>query len=183
MPMPRIFTDIDSAMKRGLANSGWHTYRGQERRFVVEDAGRWIKSAPIPIVGTDLGIVLRGPYDFLVRFEDGTRAIIDAKTAPRAHIAERYSPQLHAYAYGLEHPAAGVARDIGQLAILAFEPSVFESTPPLEASFRGSMAWIDVPRKDAVFLEFLTGVGRVLAAPQPPSPNEDCAYCAYRSAA
>jgi hypothetical protein len=39
---------------------------------------------------------------------------------------------------------------------------------------------MDVPRNDAAFLEFLTGVVTLLDGPTPPEPAEDCGLCNYR---
>ena len=56
--------------------------------------------------------------------------------------------------------------------------------PPFERIFYGGeVTWSEIPLNMSGFEAFLAGVLRVLAAPEPPPPNPECGFCAYRDEA
>ena len=182
-PFPSIFTQIDRAMKQHFSTPGWHSVTGERRRFKVVAHDGWVRSAPIPIRGYDLTLTIRGTFDSVLRFEDGRHALCDWKTAPiKPELLPKYSRQLHAYVYALEHPAFDVDRRIDELGLGIFEPLAFDLPAGTAANLSGQMIWLPMHRDGVAFASFLQDVGRLLALPDAPAPSPNCAFCAYRAA-
>ena len=121
----------------------------------------------------------------MVEFDDGTFGVIDFKTSSaRGEHIPLYSRQLHAYAYALENPAPGqlALAPITRLGLLVFEPSNFVHLSEETANLAGKLTWIEMPRDDVAFLDFLRQVVSVLSQPRPPEPAVDCTWCGYRKA-
>lgn len=178
-PMPKIFTNIDSLMKRRL--NGLRTEQvipGMTPGY-LDFGDKWVESLPIRIPGSSTTVALRGRLDIAARFDDGANGVVDFKTAERqaAHVP-LYGRQLHGYAWALERPAAGrfKLQAVRTLGLLVFEPDAFSSQPGF-GSLTGRLTWIDVPRNDGAFMDFLTQVVSVLDRPTPPPPSEDCPWC------
>ena len=75
---------------------------------IVKYKEKWVKSSPILLPGIGSQCVIRGRFDAVVAFEDGSYGIIDYKTSDASsEKAAFYSRQLSAYAYALENPATG----------------------------------------------------------------------------
>jgi ATP-dependent exoDNAse (exonuclease V) beta subunit len=81
---------------------------------IVKYKEKWVKSSPISFPDSASQCVIRGRFDAVIAFEDGSYGIIDYKTSDAsAEKAAFYSRQLSAYAYALEraqlctHPPAG----------------------------------------------------------------------------
>ena len=75
---------------------------------VVKYREKWVKSVPISLRDTASQCVIKGRFDAVMAFEDGSYGIIDYKTSDASEEkAAFYSRQLSAYAYALENPAPG----------------------------------------------------------------------------
>lgn len=71
----------------------------------VHSRGGWVKSTPIVVNGSASPYAVRGKYDLLMEFDDGTWGVIDCKFQGRdSDKSDFYSPQLEAYAYSLRIP-------------------------------------------------------------------------------
>ena len=150
---------------------------------IVKYREKWVKSIPISFPGTSAQCVIKGRFDAIMAFEDGSYGIIDYKTSDASEEkAAFYSRQLSAYAYALENPDPGALSitPITHLGLFIITPNRFERMPDGELAFGTRTTWMDVPRDDAAFLAFLTGVVRLLDAPTPPEPAGDCGLCNYR---
>ena len=150
---------------------------------IVQFREKWVKSVPISFPGTSTQCIIKGRFDAIMAFEDGSYGIIDYKTSDASEEkAAFYSRQLSAYAYALENPAPGALSisPINHLGLFIITPNRFEQMPNGELAFVTRTTWMDVPRDDATFLEFLTGVVTLLDEPIPPDPAEDCGLCNYR---
>jgi hypothetical protein len=144
----------------------------------------YVKSAPIDIPGVESQCYIKGRFDALLEFEDGTYGLVDYKTSDaKEEHAAFYSRQLSAYAYSLEHaaPAALSFAPISRLGLFIITPDRFEPGAGAEMVFVNRTTWVDVPRDDKAFLSLLGEVLRVLDAPKPPAPSEDCEVCQYRA--
>jgi len=182
-PFPSIFTSIDRAMKDHFDGPGWHSISGERRRFRVKMQDGRVRSAPIPVHGHDLTLTIRGTLDSVLQFEDGQCALCDWKTAPvRVDLLPKYSRQLHAYTFALEHPALDRVWQIDELGLGVFEPAAFDAGRGAPASLIGGLTWLSVQRDDAAFARFLQTVGQLLAKPTAPPPSPTCQFCAYRAA-
>jgi hypothetical protein len=181
--MPKIFTQIDSAMKTFYSQKRTEDIAKGMPPGVVAYGEKWVESQPISLPGFSGTCFIKGKFDTVVRFDDGTFGVIDFKTSQRKseHIP-LYSRQLHAYAHALEHPAAGgfAANPVTQLGLLVFEPSQYTQGRTGKVGFAGEISWVPVPRDDAKFMRFLSQVMTILESPEPPPANPDCEWCRYR---
>lgn len=144
---------------------------------------KWVKSAPISFPDTGSQCTIRGRFDAIMAFEDGSYGIIDYKTSDASEEkAAFYSRQLSAYAYALENPAPGALSlsPISRLGLFIITPDRFEKMSNGEAGFVTRTTWMDIPRDDSTFLTLLREIVALLDRPSPPDPAEDCGLCNYR---
>ncbi|HKW87413.1 MAG TPA: PD-(D/E)XK nuclease family protein [Candidatus Acidoferrales bacterium] len=184
MPMAKIFTVIDGEMKNCYSGNRTEKMMPFLPPGVVDSSVTWVQSQPIRVPGHNSACVIRGKIDTLVKFDDGSYAIIDFKTSsPRAEHVQLYGRQLHAYALALERAAVGhVNRSpIQRLGLLVYEPRKFANTTISEASLTGKLSWISIERDDRKFLSFIGEILEVLEKPNPPAAVE-CEWCRYREA-
>lgn len=150
---------------------------------IVKWRERYVKSAPITVLGATSQCYIYGRFDAVIEFEDGSYGIVDYKTSDaKEEHAAFYSRQLSAYAYSLENPAPkalGLA-PVSRLGLFVITPDRYERTPSGEMIFTNRTTWMDVPRDDQAFLSLLGEVLAVLDEPRPPEPSPDCELCNYR---
>lgn len=184
-PMAKIFNIIDGAMKQQYAGRRTATFLPQLPPGTVVHGERWVESRPLQIPGTTSCCYLRGRFDTLIQFDDGSYAVVDFKTSQRRdeHIP-LYSRQLHSYAKCLERPAPGrfSAAPVTRMGLLIFEPSDFQDEGAAHASLDGPIVWREVPRDDDAFDAFLSEVVTLLEKPTPPEASPTCDWCKYRHA-
>jgi hypothetical protein len=172
-----------AGMKVCFTPGAWHAFGPGEPTFQIAHEERFIRSAPIVFPTHDVTLVLRGRYDSILRFSDGSLVVCDFKTAPvKSEYLDKYWVQLHAYAYMLEHPGIGslALPKIDRLGLGVFEPTTFQHNGVGGATLQGAMKWIDMGRDDQRFMNFLESVAAILGAPTAPKPSPNCGYCQYR---
>jgi hypothetical protein len=150
---------------------------------IVKFREKWVKSVPISFPDISSQCVLKGRFDAIMAFDDGSYGIIDFKTSDASEEkAAFYSRQLSAYAYALENPAPGALSisPITRLGLFIITPHRFERLPTGEIAFVNKTTWMDVPRDDATFLSLLREIITLLDKSAPPDPAEDCGLCNYR---
>lgn len=150
---------------------------------IVKFREKWVKSVPISFPDISSQCVLKGRFDAIMAFNDGSYGIIDFKTSDASEEkAAFYSRQLSAYAYALENPAPGALSisPITRLGLFIITPHRFERLPTGEIAFVNKTTWMDVPRDDAIFLSLLREIVTLLDKSAPPDPAEDCGLCNYR---
>lgn len=187
-PQPRsimaaIFTLIDKEMKNCFDGKRLEKYVPDFPPCVVEHGEKWVESQPISFPNTKSTCYIRGKFDTIVKFDDGTYGVIDFKTSHRKseHIP-LYTRQLHAYAYALENPAPGKfsVKPISKLGLLVYEPNRFSANNESAAILHGDLSWIEIPRNDGHFFSYLGEVMSILDNPAPPGGSPSCQYCQYR---
>lgn len=186
VPFPAVFSRIDSLTKeRFLQPSGWDDVveRHGLPRVVDVLKERTLRSQPVSIERYGVEIELRGRYDTLLRFADGSYCVVDFKTTVprRGHLA-KYGRQLEGYALALEHPAPasfGVS-PVARLALLCASPDKVEPAGDSLLRYVARLEWLEMPRDSQGFLEFLHEVAGTLAEPEPPAADPACPFCAYR---
>jgi PD-(D/E)XK nuclease superfamily len=180
-PFPTVFGAIDRAMKEGLLGRRADQLALGAPTGVIGSPDRWVKSAPMMLAGCSTPVILRGRLDALVARDDGSDGVVDFKTAlpGDAHVP-LYGRQVHAYAWALEHPAGGRAREVSALGLLCFSPGQFEAHGQ-RAALLGDLRWVGVPRDDVAFERFLTEVVLILEASEPPPPAEGCGWCRWHT--
>jgi hypothetical protein len=185
-PMPKIFTTIDQLMKQRFAGQRTDAIIAGLPGGVFEYSEHWVESRPVAIPGQAPTCFIRGKFDTVVRFDDGGFGVVDFKTSARnsEHIP-LYARQLHAYACALEQAAPGrlALSPVRQLGLLVYEPKAFEHQTAGACSLSGSLSWIEIPRDNGGFMDFLGEVLEVLDQPAPPAGSASCPWCAHRDTA
>jgi hypothetical protein len=182
-PFPSIFGAIDRLMKAHYAGRPTSDVSPSLAPGNISVSEKWLESLPISLPGHRLSCFLRGKFDALIHFEDGSHGVIDFKTSePKPSQVPFYSRQLHAYAYALEHPAPGKLglSPISCLGLLVEAPHATLSATTHEISFKFTSTWLDVPLFREGFIEFIDQVMSLLELPEPPPASEKCTYCQYR---
>ena len=185
-PFPKIFNRIDKLMKDFFTGRSTSDLSPMLPAGSVKFAEKWVHSQPLAFAGHAGSCYIRGKFDTLVEFEDGTYGIVDFKTseAKPEHLAF-YSRQLHAYAYALEHPSPGglALSPISRLGLLCVEPISLMQEGIDSLSFEGKVTWQECPKDEKSFLEFILLVVNTLEMAEPPKKGKNCSYCDYREAA
>ena len=181
--MPKIFNIIDSQMKSFYADKRTEDIVKNMPPGIIKYGEKWVESKPVHLPRKSSSCYIRGKFDTIVYFDDGTYGVIDFKTSERKseHIP-LYDRQLHAYAHALENPAAGKLSlsPISKLGLLVYEPNSYSQTDDGNALLMGALSWIEIPRRDSRFKKFLSEVVSVLQMPEPPGGAPSCEWCQYR---
>lgn len=184
---PKVFSRIDSLMKKLFAGKPSNVISPDLPPGRVSLQGKWVNSQVIQIPGVDATCYIKGAFDSVLSFDDGSYGVIDFKTSQpnKAHV-EFYGRQLNAYAYALEHAAPGTLslQPVERLGLLYLDPVDIDHSPEHHRIvYGGEVTWTEIPRDEGGFLDFMTGVLRVLSLKEPPAPNPECGFCAYREEA
>ena len=183
VPFPRIFSRIDQLMKGYFQERATAEISPELPPGRVRFGERWVQSTPIAPAGRTASAYLKGKFDTVVEFADGSYGVVDFKTseAKAEHVAF-YSRQLHAYAYALEHPAANAfaLSPITRMGLLCIEPVAMDRAANERLAYFGSVVWLECPLDLVGFQAFIESILWVLEEPQPPPSGEKCAYCRYR---
>lgn len=181
--MPKVFNIIDSQMKKFYTGMRTEEIAEGVPPGVVMFDEKWVESTPIRIDGRSSTCYIKGKFDTIVQFDDGSYGVIDFKTAQRKseHIPF-YARQLHAYALALENPKMGNfgVSPVSRLGLLVFEPKKYAQGKTGLVGFAGNVSWIEVKRDDVSFRKFLGDVLDILELPEPPPHSPGCDWCKYR---
>jgi len=185
-PFPGIFSQIDSLMKDFYLNKPTQAMHPSLPSGTIFAAGKWVESASIRLPGLEVECFIKGIFDTVLKFEDGSYAVVDFKTTvPGEDHLPFYARQLQAYAYALEHaaPTQLSLKPISLLGLLCFDPQLMDMDEQGRLTYRGPAVWQPIPMDEGAFLEFISQVLQVLALPEPPPPAEKCEFCKYRERA
>lgn len=185
-PFPGIFSRIDKLMKDYYEGQPADEISPELPKGVVRFGERWVTSQEISFPHLSAECFVRGKFDTVVEFEDGSYGVVDFKTTqPKAEHVPFYSRQLHAYAYALEHPAPGkfALGPISKLGLLCVEPVDMGVNEQGQIAYLGDVTWLDCPKDEDQFLAFIESVLSILAEPKPPESGVNCGYCRYREEA
>lgn len=181
MPFPEVTRVADAQMKKGFA--------GQDLSWLGIDGvaqgmeKTWVQSRPFDI-GDGVMVEIGGMYDDIAR-DDGVVDVIDFKmTTPKPITAQRYEPQLNAYAYALENPLDGEPVKVRGLWLICWAPGDMSISPDLAhpQMFMGGITAIQVKKKPKLTEELMIKHGRLIAGGLP-APSADCELCGYMSRA
>jgi hypothetical protein len=148
--------------------------------------GKSVRSQPIQLPGHTETCYIDGKFDSVLAFDDNSYAVVDFKTSePKPDHVAFYGRQLHAYAYALEHPAAGKLNlaPISRLGLFIVQPKDMVRQDDGRVAYLGDVTWLEVPHDDQAFLAFLGQVMTVLELPEPPAAGCNCVWCQYRQQA
>lgn len=184
--MPGIFGTIDKLMKNYYMGRETASIAGDLPPGVVKYGEKWVESEIIIRPGRKSSCYIRGKFDTVIAFDDGSYGVIDFKTSqPKPYHIPFYSRQLHAYSYALEHAVLGKfgLSPISRLGLLIVTPYSMEVTPTDDIAYIGRATWLDVPLDESQFLTFIDQVLALLDQPEMPEPGSKCPYCRYRAGA
>ncbi len=175
MPMPGVFSAINTRLQGGLVGKDLQTLAKDlpEGKVVVQEG--WVESRPVP--GTN--VYIKGKYDLLVKRPDGTHILVDLKISqPHEDKIDKYQTQLAAYKFALENPAAGDPTQITKLGLLIFYPDTVSFIDGV-AKLDFPPKWLEVPIVEEKFFTFAKEIDKLLAGPLPPE-SKLCKWCQYR---
>ena len=175
MPMPGVFSAINSLIQGNLVGKDLHTLSDKLPNGLVETQEGWVESKQVP----DTNIYIKGKYDLLVKLGDGSHLLVDLKIS-QANVEkiDKYGTQLNAYKFALENPASGDPVKITRLGLLVFYPDQvnFEKA---NANLIFPPSWLEVPIDDDGFLHFAKKIDTLISGPTP-EESESCQWCKYR---
>ena len=182
-PFPRIFGIIDTLMNTYFQGKTSDELSPDLPEGVFKYGEKWVVSQPIVLPNHTSQCFILGRFDTVVAFSDGTYAVVDFKTTePKPGHIPFYSRQLHAYAYALEHPAPGkfALSPITKLGLFCVEPTAIDRYKDGRIAYIGEVSWLEIPKDETQFLDFIGEVLTVLEQTEPPPPGPRCGYCQYR---
>jgi len=182
--MPKIFSRIDSLMKEFFSGKRTRDVLPTLPEGIVECSDAWVESIPFSVTGHKSQFFIRGKLDTVLRLDNASYAIIDFKTSETKSAHNLlYARQLNAYALGTENAVPGklLFKPVTRLGLVVYEPKIFSIAPRGKGSLEGSMTWIDIPRNDRQFLDFISEVLDLLERAAPPPSSPRCQWCDYRA--
>ena len=176
MPLVGPMSRFQEAAYRGLASTSLdkQLLPGKISRF-----GETVESAPISINGVETPWRIKGKFDLVVEYDNGSLGLIDCKVTTSEMDdgkVNHYLPQLEAYCYALENPMAGLPERVAHSGLMMWK--VDNATQDEEGNnyFSTESAFLMVPRDPDGFKEFILEVIAVLEGPLPES-GETCKNC------
>jgi hypothetical protein len=182
MPMPGVFSAMNSRIQGSLIGKNLKDISPELPDATVESQEGWVDSIQIP----DTNIAIKGKYDLLCKCADGTYILVDLKISqPGLDKIDKYKTQLAAYKYALENPASpaggptnGEPVKISKMGLLIMYPdtvnfsdgNLFLSFPP---------KWLEIPDDSFAFFKLIKDIEALLSSPAP-AETETCAWCQYR---
>lgn len=184
-PFPGIFTRMSNLTSDFYLGRQTHELSDGLPPGILSLREGYVTSVPISFPGVESQCYIRGRFDAVIEFEDGSYGIVDYKTSEaKEEQVDFYARQLMAYTYALENPAEGALglKPISRMGLFVIMPDGFERNEAGKVIFTNRTTWMDVPRDDAMFLGLLEEVLRLLDDPMPPASAETCGVCNYREA-
>ena len=151
---------------------------------IVKYGEKWVESKNIHFSGIDDSCFIKGRFDVVIEFDDGTYGVIDYKTSnPEGEHYKLYSRQLHAYAYALENPAHGALSlsPVSMLGLLYFFPSKVSQQNIDWLSFDSEIHLKRIEKDDQEFMTFIEEVLTLLQSQDLPDPTPECSWCSYQT--
>jgi hypothetical protein len=145
----------------------------------VASLGGSVTSTFIKVNGTTSKFAIRGKYDLLIEFADGTYGIIDCKfQAKDSDKTELYQPQLEAYAFAIENPATGAPRKVSLMGLLVW--SLLEPAGDVTKGFGLKLkhTWRPIERDPNVLAKRLTDFITMVSSDMPVA-KDNCEMCNY----
>ncbi len=175
-PLVGTFANMQEEHFRGAAMTDIHP---SLRPGKVTKWGEWVKSKPLEVNGQATRWRILGKYDLVAENEDGTFGLIDCKVSDSDRDnAGFYSPQLEAYAYSMENPAAGKGVRVASMGLLVWNPTHAIGEDQFSYGFGVSQKYLPVERDQVNFLSVIGEFISVLAGSLP-SAGATCGTCNY----
>lgn len=175
---PAMFGRINNLLQTSIMGKNLNEVHPDLPSGIITIQEGFLRSIPIP--GAE-NCFISGRFDILTELPDGTHTIIDFKitTPEEEKLLKRYSSQLQAYKFALEHPATGKPYKISKLGIVSVNPEEMKLID-------GKIVFTAIPRYHEVkddpqaFLSLMAEISAVLSG-ELPMPTDTCGLCRYRS--
>lgn len=175
-PLVGTFSSLQEKAFRGVATRDIDPSLRPGR---ITKLAEWVKSKSLVVNGEESRWRILGKYDLVAENDDGTVALIDCKVSDSARDSgDFYSPQLEAYAFAMENPAAGRALDVATMGLLVWNPNTVIGTNAQTYAFGVTQSYVPVPRDHEKFLTVIGDFINVLEGPLPLS-GPTCTTCNY----
>lgn len=182
IPLPAIFSKI-----AGLLKNHYDGKRTEELHLnlpsgTMKYGEKWLESQNLQLPGHNDTCYIKGRFDVVIEFDDGTFGVIDYKTGnPESEYSEFYSRQLHAYAYALENPAYGSLQlsPVSLLGLLYFYPTQVSQDNIELLSYDAKIHLIEIERNDQGFMDFIGEILTLLESSEYPESAPKCKWCKY----
>jgi len=143
--------------------------------------GEAVESTSIVINGEETRWRIKGKFDLVVEYNNGTVGLVDCKvttsTMDDSKVAH-YQPQLEAYCYALENPLNGTPALVAHSGLMMWKVAGTYKNETECNVFNTEAAFLMVPRDPESFQRFVEEVIVVLDGHIPDSDTR-CKYCAY----
>lgn len=152
------------------------------RAGTITQWGEWVKSKPLIVNGMESRWRVLGKYDLVSSNVDGTIGLIDCKVSDsQRDSGEFYAPQLEAYAYSLENPAAGKSQIVASMGLLVWRPTAAVGSSPESYGFGVTQKYVPVERDPEKFHQVIAGFIDLLEG-ELPDAGSQCQTCTYLQA-
>ncbi len=179
MPLIGDLADMQEKYFIGAKTADMHPALPEGR---VHSHGGWVASEKIIVDGKDSGLFIRGKYDLLLEFTDGTFGIVDCKLQKNDYDKSSfYAPQLEAYAFALENPAKDSPKQISVTGLFTWSLDRASGNLSTGFGYRVNSAWYPAERNPIALQERLADLVRMVQGECPPS-KDSCGQCNYVSA-
>lgn len=182
IPLPSIFTKIAGLLKEYYDGKRTEELHQELPPGIVKYGERYIESKTFIFENHRDTCYIKGRFDVVIEFDDGSYGVIDYKTGnPEGEYSKLYGRQLHSYAYALENPSPSSLHlaPISMLGLLYFHPTSISQKDIRSLSFDSNIHLIEVERRKEKFLGFIENILSLLESPEPPAHSPDCPWCDY----
>lgn len=183
IPLPAVFTAIATLQKDYYSEKRTEDFCPSLPPGVVRYGEQWVRSRTLDLPGCAGSCFIKGRFDIVAQFDDGSYAVLDFKTGrPSEEKTEMYARQLHAYVLALEDPAPKALglSPVSKLGLLYFTPDGCKQVSANRQILEGEMTFMEVERNDSAFFNFLGKVVNLLDGPLPAPEPDVCDWCRYR---
>lgn len=182
IPLPAIFSKIAGLLKEYYDGKRTEELHPNLPPGVVRYGEKWVESRIINFPNHENGCYIKGRFDIVIEFDDGTYGVYDFKTGnPEGEGTSLYSRQLHSYAYALEYPAPGAINlsPVSKLGLLYFYPTRVSQRTVDWLSFDAQIQLVEIKKNESEFLSFIEEVLEYLELDEVPLHTENCQWCNY----
>lgn len=179
--MPLVGT-LSGLQEEKFHNADMPTIDSTLRPGTITKWGEFVKSKPLRINESETRWRILGKYDLVATNTDGTLGLIDCKVSDSQRDSGAfYSPQLEAYSYALENPAAGKGQIVASQGLLIWKPVSAIGDDRSSYCFGVDQKYVAVERDEANFLSTIENLIDVLEG-ELPDAGTDCTNCVYLAA-
>lgn len=180
MPLVGPMASFQESLYRGLPTS---LVSPKLPLGTVSSWGGSVESTPIEVDGIKTKWRIKGKYDLILTFDNGTIGLVDCKITTAAMTPDKvnfYAPQLEAYCFALENPLTGQSSVVSQTGLLMWK--IIGANGELESgySFPVEHDYLSSVRDKNGFQELMKNVITTLEGPIPESGGT-CSLCSFVS--